>query len=270
MGYHPRRLEKFTSSDGSTTVATFPLYAFDQESTQPLRTPEERVAGAHYGFDLLGTAPGLKDDGNERLRAEVWAATPAAVDTAVGDLRSKCHRIGLGKLWAVDSAGVRRWSWARLREMIPIKWSAGDTFRVGVALDFRRQSDWYAESLTSSTAAASGTVVINNPGTAKVYTAVITLYGTYTNPVITNTTTGYICQTNRDGTSANHRVRFNAETGEILYASDGGTVWSDDYANYVRPSTQVHIMVLNPGNNSFTFSGVTSATIAWSFYAAYD
>lgn len=143
MSYQPRILEKFESSDGARVV-TFPLFAYEYESEQSLRNPEADLTGADYAVDLLGTSPGVKNSGRERLRFVNYATTPTAVDTARDVMFRDLHAIGLGKLYSIDSAGVRRWAWARIADMPSMSWKSGDIFKQSMALGFIRRSDWYS------------------------------------------------------------------------------------------------------------------------------
>lgn len=269
MGYQPRVLEKFESID-TLTSQLMPPAEFEWQSDQEMRAPLIQLSGTHGVADLLGTRPGVLGAGADRVRCAILETSPTAVDTALDALVSKCWSIGQGKLFTIDSANDRRWAYARLRSFPSITWRAGDIFFKGVSLDFARISPtWFGSAAISSSAAATGTVVINNTGNAPVYNAVLTLFGTFTNPVITNTTTGYVLQTNRDGTSNDHRVKFDSGANTVEFSSNAGGVWADDYANFVRAVGQIQLMKLNPGNNSFTFSGVASGTLAWSFYPAW-
>ncbi len=150
MSYQPRILEKFTSIDGSVSY-TFPLANYEWDSSQPLRAGTDSVIGAHYGFDYLGNAPGLKDFATETLRVLDLQATPTAVDTDVDSMLSGMWSCGRGKLYTKDSSSVERWAYARLVSMPSLSWKAGDIFSKTVAWNFRRQSDWFATGLTTDT-----------------------------------------------------------------------------------------------------------------------
>ena len=126
-----------------------------------------------------------------------------------------------------------------------------------------------AGSAASSVDPSLGSFAIVNAGNAPIYNAIITLAGTYTNPVIRNTTNGYQLETARDGTSADHKVRFDAGRPGVEYSADAGVTWAGDYANFVRQTGQVHLMVLDPGTNNFTVTGAASGTLTVTAYAAY-
>jgi len=246
---------------------TFPLAVAEWEESQALRAPRRRISGAHYSHDMLGDSESLKDVRSERLRFSL-TGTVAANDTALDEMKEILHGAGRGKVWLLTDAGVRRWSRGRLTEMPSVQVSNRSQFIQPVVAGLVVEDDFYDETATESEAAATGTVTITNPGNTRVYNAVFTLRGTATNPVITNTTNGYILSTTRDIASDLQRIRFDAGRDEVKYASDGSG-YADDYSNFVRTSGQVQLMVLEPGANYFTFSGISSATFSWKFYGAY-
>lgn len=126
-----------------------------------------------------------------------------------------------------------------------------------------------SDFLVEGAVPATGTVVINNPGNAPVYDAVLILKGTFTDPAITNTTNGYVLSSTRDGAATSDWLKFDAGRHTVEFSSNSGVVYANDFANFVRAATQVGLMKLEPGNNSFTFTGMTSATLAWSFSGAW-
>lgn len=277
MAYQPRTLEKFEDVAGSVSQL-MPDAEFEWSTRQALQNPFATISGANYGYRHQGTAPAVKAFAYESVTCSILATpgqTPADVDTAYDALKQKLWSIGRGKIFTIDSAGTRRWAYASLQAMPEMRWRAGDIFEIALVISFVRESDWYSTTLTTGSGTMGGAVVIANPGNAPVWNAIITIGGTYTNPVVTNNTAviyntaaqKYILQTNRDGTNANHRVKFDAGEDSVEYAPDAVT-YADDYANFVR--NQVHQMRLDPGNNSFTGTGVSaSTTLYWSFYAAY-
>lgn len=271
-----RYLSKFESADGSTSY-TFPAYRYEWEPSQGLRSPRAQISGAHYGLRLLGNAPSLKDIGQERVRC-VFIGTKQEMDDEADNVRHKLYAGAFGKVWTMGDDGTLRWAWAEIAEMPQMTISYQSGMITPLIVGFNRFGDWRSASATTGSAAATGTVNIAVPGNADVFDAVITLYGTFTDPVLINGTvllpdgvTPYKLQTNRDGSSSIHRVRFDAGSGAVEYSSNGGSSWADDYANFVRQAKQVQLMRMKGGvNNAFTFSGVSSGTIAWSLYGAWD
>ena len=114
-----------------------------------------------------------------------------------------------------------------------------------------------------------GSFSITNSGNAPIYNAIITLAGTYTNPVIRNSTNGYQVESATDGSSAAHLLRFDAGRPAVEKSTNTGTSWANDYANFVRQAGQVHLMVLDPGVNNFLVTGCSSGTLELTAYPAY-
>ena len=273
--FQPKILTTFESSDG-LTVLTFPRAEYEWESSQDLYTPAAEVVGAGYIYDQLGSGSPIKKVGMETLRFVVVQDNPATVDSDVDALIAGCISIGRGKLYTTDSAGTRRWAWARAVSLPSLRWSRGDIFTKQASMAFRRQSDWYATSQTSVIGTLNGSpdsFTVTNPGTQRVWNAVIILKGTWTAPVtILNETTGYAYSYDDgdDGNSANDWVRFDSGSGRVFRSTDGGTTWSDADAYITLGSGQAQQMRIDPGDNTFTFSdlGTPSGTLTVQFYGA--
>lgn len=275
MSYQPRILEKFEDVAGTISF-TFPIVEYEYESDQELYLPEAALAGAHYGYDMLGTSEALKATAIERLRFDVLEnAGPSTVDTKVDEMVSELLRCGRGKLYSIDSADVRRWAYARVGAMPSLRWSAGNIFHKTASVHFRRLSDWYGTTPIAADITlneATETFSINNTGLARVYNAVFIFKGTYVNPELTNLTNGYILESSRDGSAAGHWLRFDCGKRRVEFSTNSGTSYSGDYANFVRQTGQVHFMVLEPGVNNFScaFGGVPSGTLSYSLYPAFN
>jgi hypothetical protein len=279
--FQPRTLTTFESTDG-LTVATFGRAEYEWDSEQPLATPFVDVVGSDYGFDQLGTAPAKKMPGTETLRYMVFEDDPADVDAAVDDIMAKCFNIGLGKLWATDKTGARRWAYARATKLPSLKWSAGDIFSRSVEMEFRRQSDWYEASLSSISETIDSvpeTFTLTNPGALRLFNAILLLSGTWHGPIsITNETNGYLFSYAPDGddsgSSINDHVMFDSGAGRCWRSTDAGLTWSaaDDKLQIggVLASSQVQIMRLDAGDNDFsvTDGGTPNATLTFEFYPA--
>jgi hypothetical protein len=274
MSFQPRIPTTFESIDG-TTVLTFGVAEYEWDSSQPLYVPSVPLVGANYAYDQLGSAPPVKQNARETLRFVVYEDTPAEVDTAIDALKARCVSIGLGKLWLTASDGSRRWAYARVAAMPALHWAAGDILRKAVSIDFDRQSDWYASSQSSSSnvlASDPDTFTIANPSANKLFNSVIRIANTWTSPVtIENTTNGYgIVYSGDDGVSPNDVVRFDAGTGRVDRSADGGSTWTQDYADYAPLAAgQVQIMVLEPGDNDFSVASANGATVTVLFYPAF-
>lgn len=266
-----RYAEKFTSDDGSSIVFTFPLNVYEWDSRQSLTAAFDPLTGAHYDYDRLGTSLAVKRNAREMVSFLI-KGTNAEIQDKVAEARQKCYRAGRGKLWALDSTGDRWWAYARVSDMPDIR--VANSFAVPMSIAFERMSDWYNDT------AVSGDVTLNaNPttfsidtlGNAKVYNAVFIFKGTYVNPALTNSTSGYVMASTRDGSNANHWLRFDCGKRRVEFSTNGGTSYTGDYASFVRQTGQVQFMVLEPGSNSFScaFGGVPSGTLSYSLYPAY-
>lgn len=279
MGYQPRLLEKFENV-GGTVSQLMPDAEYEWQSRQALRNPYATISGASYGYRYGGATPAPKALAYETVSCSILATPgqdPDDVDTTYDDLKSKLWSIGQGKIYTLDSLGVRRWAYASLVAMPQMQWRAGMIWEISLVIDFVRESDWYSTTLTTSSATLGSDPTIANAGNAPVYNAILTIGGTYTDPVLTNTSLlipntalNYKLATLRDGTNANHQVKFDAGANTVQYTATGGAPYADDYSNYVRQAGQVHLMVLQPGDNVFSRSGVSaSSTLYWQFYPAY-
>lgn len=272
--YVPRYIEKFENTDGDVSYK-FPLVGYEWESVQPLRSPYVAVSGANYGVNLRSGNPGLKEAGQERIRFSIHhKCSPAEIDSKIDQMRSKLYTIGLGKLWTRDSENARRFAWGQIVEMPEhlVTFEAPINLKLfPTSLEFRRESDWYGYPIIAEEAAATGTVIINNPGNANVWNAVLVLRGTFTNPTIQldNDAGSYLLTSSRDGTSNAHRLKLDAGRYTVEFSSNAGVSYADDYALYARSLLQTDMFVLAPGDTEVTFTGMTSATLAWSFYPAY-
>lgn len=270
---YPRFAEKFENSGGSVTQ-TFPTRLYEWESSQDLRTPSASLTGAHYDLDLLGSVIGLKASARERLRFVISNLTVATIETDFDTLKQKIYSIGQGKLYVINSAGsARRWAWARPTILPSSIIQVGQPRILTVsALEFRRDSDWYDTTITNEGEVLNAdpdTVVISNAGNAPVFNAIITLKGTFTNPSITSSTTGFSFSSTRDGSAAAHWLKIDCGRGTVEFSTDSGATYADDMPNFTRGASQVGFMRIDPGDNSWVITGANGATLACDFYGAY-
>lgn len=266
---HPRFLKKFTSSDGSTYTYTFPTGLYEVSSEQGLRTTMTPVAGASYPFDQLGLAPAPKDAQILTHHFVIANSTGAATDTAFDTLRSQLRLAGLGKLYTVDENGANeRWAWARLANMPSTAWTVGTGGVLAIALSWLVISDFVNSTgydTTFTVNADPKTVTVTNPGNAKVYDAILILKGTFTNPSITNSTNGYSLSTTRDGSAGTHWLEIRAGRPSVRFSTDSGVTYAGDFALVTLPTSQIQLMVLEPGNNSIVVTGGNGSTLTVQF-----
>ncbi len=274
MSFQPRIPIKFSKADDSETFV-FPTAGYSFEAEGSLRAPEAMLTGGHGGLDLLGAGTPVKDSGLLRLAFEVIEDTPTLVEVTVDDMLDKLFRYGRGKLYTEgleSGAETLRWTRARMIAMPRINWSAGEQLLKRAVVAFRHDPFWYDDvALYASPVAISTnpqTVVVTNTGNARIYGSVLTAAGTFSGLTITNTTNGYRLKTDRTGASAADLVRFDAAKPAVDFSSDTGGTWSGDYANFLRRSGQVQLMVFEPGANSLSVAGL-SGTLTIDAYPAF-
>lgn len=261
---------KFTSFDGISFSYTFPTALFEYEpSNQPLDVPVATLTGANYGHDQLGDLLARKELRQETVRFLLYG-DPVVVSGQIDDMKEALYGAGRGKLWTRTSDGDERWCVARLMD-VPGWRSQSVSVTIPVSLRFQCFSDFHPDDeydFDFAIGSSPETIIVDNIGNAPVYDAEFELSGTYTNPVILNTTTGYRMESARDGGGASDILRFISPR-YVDFSSDTGATWAGDYANYVRTRGQIQLMKLLPGYNVFTVTGVTSGTLTVRFWPAF-
>ncbi len=271
-----RWAEKFESIDATLTY-TFPLNQYEWQSEQGLRVAYGHGVGADYAHDFAGISLAPKSVGIEVVRFMMTGyASPAAFDTAFDAMLGQLMRIGQGKLFTNDSAGTRRWCYARLTARPSITIAGLSWLAQPVALHFTRLSDWFGASATTGSRTVTvspDTFTINNPGNAPAKFIVFRLRANaaagFTNPALANLTNGYSFSTTRDSASADSEIKVDTELASVEFSTDNGVSYADDYALFSLGATQVGFMQLEPGNNSMrvTCDGTPNFDLEWSFYA---
>jgi hypothetical protein len=271
-------LEKFESMDG-LTVYTFPLDDMEYEASQGYRVTSANVVGADYSYDFARNAPWVKDNGSESLRFTIWGTSETAAVTAWDDMTGKLRKIGRGRLYALLPDGSRRWSYAKLAGRPSYVEQPLSFYNIPVTLRFDRQSDWFSATATTGSqtiTATPATWTITNSGNAPVYAVTFRLRANnstgFTNPSLSNLTNGYSVASTRDAASANSEIKIDAGGQRILWSTDDGANYSDDYSSATLGATQVGIMRLDPGANSFRYAdgGTPNLSLSWSFYPAWE
>lgn len=100
--------------------------------------------------------------------------------------------------------------------------------------------------------------------------AVITVKGPFSEPKITNTTTGYVVESSSVGAYPSDWLRFDAGRNTVEISDDDGATWTDDQANFVRAPGQVGLMEFAPGANSLTVEGANGGDVVVSYFEAFD
>ncbi|MCC6381819.1 MAG: hypothetical protein IT304_04880 [Dehalococcoidia bacterium] len=272
-----RYLEKFESVDGLMSYA-FPVDDYEYEPSQAFRRAEAPVVGADYAVDFLGAAPWPKAVGEEALRFTIWGTSAADADGQFDDSVTTLRRIGLGKLYQLDSVTTRRWCWAKLLARPSYQVDVNGCFNVPVTLRFARYSDWFAAAPTTGSVTITTSpypLTITNPGNAPARFAVFRLRANaasgFTNPSLTNLTNGYSFASSRDAVSVDSELKVDTERMQVLWSDTNGAVYADDYALVTLGPTQVGFMQLEPGPNAMQYAdgGVPNLDLEWSFYAPY-
>lgn len=270
-----RYAEKFENAGGTVTY-TWPVNAYEWQSSQPLRTPAAAISGADYAFDLRGNLAGLKAVAQERVRFLDVQTTTALLETDLDSMRSELLTIGRGKLYVLDSAASRRWAYARLAAMPEMALGVGMSRHVPISLQFDRYSDWFATALTTHTEAVAvtpKTFTVNNPGNAAAVWMAIRLRSSsaagFTNPLLENLTNGYSWSSTRDAASTDDELKVDCEALTVSYSINDGGSYANDFSLFTRGSTQVGYFRLEPGDNSirYTGGGTPSLDVVFSFYA---
>lgn len=164
--FQPRIPWKFTNA-AETESFEFPLAEFQFSSDQALHAPEEALAGAHGGYDLLGVGTAPRASGIVRVSFAAYDESPADLEVIVDAMMDKCWRFGRGKLWSrgLDSAGAEQYRWIRARAtaMPSINWAAGDVLRKSATVGFRTEAFWHNDQTIlelSAAVAATGTITV--------------------------------------------------------------------------------------------------------------
>lgn len=269
-----RRVTKIEHQPG--VFLSLPQYAAEQETDQALYTSSVTLTGADYEYDLMGAQAAPKRNATERLAFRIVEDEPGEVNEQVDALRAALVAGARFKLWTEGEdtygASEERWAYARVASMPRVRVEQQDVRSLTVAVLLSRLSDWYGETpIAGSPFGIVGDpedLTVVNGGTARVRNAVLTLEGTFSNPVITNLTNGYRVESTRTSAEAD-LLRFDAGRPAVERSEDGGLSWSADYGAFVRASGQVQLMVLEPGVNELRVTGVSSGTLSVDAYPAW-
>lgn len=272
-----RHADRFTDA-GLTEIYEFPVDDYEYEPSQDYREVTSAIAGANYAWDFAAAGAWAKEVGEEPVRFTIWGSSAADADTKFEEAIGKLRRIGLGKLWTIDAAGARRWAWAKLRSRPSYRVGVDDFWTIQVEAVFARFSDWYNESpITGSQAISSSPTSwpITLPGNARSGYVLFRLRSNsatgFTNPVLTNLTTGQSVSSSRDAASANSELKIDNERMSVEYSNDDGVTYTPDYDLVSLGPTQAVLMELDPGENIMQYSdgGTPNATLEWTIYPAW-
>lgn len=275
---HPAVPTSFQNS-AATIIHTFSDVEYEFEEEQEVRAPVFAAAGANGAFDGLRSGLAPVELKRIRMRAVNQATSPATLDTAVDAMRAAFRRIGRGKLWMTMADGSLRWTWARAQVVPFRRFQIPDFHTQEYRVEWLADPDWYDDTVTTvieAVTADAETWVVANPGNIDARLMTIRLRSSsaagFTNPIITNQTTGDVLATLRDAASANDEVRYDTERGAVEYSTNDGGAYADDFAQYVLPTIQVPVSFrLAPGANTLRYNGggTPNLSVETAFYAPY-
>lgn len=289
-----RLIDKFESLDGTISY-TFLTNRAEHQIEQGYRVPVSSGVGANYAHDHLGYGVSPKDPRRITVRGLLYGATATALQTAVDEATSEIERIGKGWLYRLDVDGsTYRRCLARPLSAPSVTFN-GD-FQFGImptSFGFLGLSDWQATTATTgsgSLTAYQTIVTITNAGNIPVRTGIVftitavTAAG-WSNPVITNLTTGESIASTRDSArigdiwqvgDPDYKVGYGlpslmvGKAGRYVgYAAVGAQNYQNDYSLVTVTKA---FPTFNPGANQILIQldGTPNATYAYSFYGAFS
>lgn len=294
-----RHIERFESVDTSLTYS-FPLNAYEWAPGQPLRTAYSYGVGASFAYDHHGYASAPLGMSKETIRAFAVGTSLATLEAEIDDARATCWRIGLGKLWMLNSDASYRWAWGRLVSMpsFEIRPGVAASFHSPMVWEFERNSPWFDTTATTASAAVSvnyEAFTITNPGNIEVRTGfVLTLTATgaagFSNVIITNVTNDQEIRWNGSARWASAVLRIDNSDlsitllpdpglvigGSDSYVGEGGVggpgVYADAYALASLGGRQSGFITLAPGDNDIVIQvdGTAAYTREHTFYGAWE
>lgn len=272
-----RYLDRFENVTGTISYV-FPLAEYQWSENQQYRASMGTVVGADYAWDYnrFGRAP--KGVAFESITCSIIENAVLDIDTELDLMKRKLREVGLGKLWTVDSSGVRRWAYAR-SVSAPAVSVQGTGVPLSVVLSFMRLGDWQSQAQTTGTIAITATPTtfnIRNAGNTLVHDIVFRYRANassgYDSPQFVNNTNGYLFTIQEAAGSADDEIKIDTKDFSILKSTDDGVTYPTNvYSSLVLASTQVSIMKLNPGANAISVTGTApNFSLEYSFYAAWE
>lgn len=272
-----RYLDRFENVTGTISYK-FPLAEYQWSENQQYRAAMGAVVGADYAWDYnrFGRAP--KGIAFESITCSIIENAVLDIDAELDLMKRRLREVGLGKLWTIDSAGVRRWAYARSASAPSVS-VQGTGVPLSVNLSFMRLGDWRAQAQTTGTVAVTAsptTFNIRNLGNAPVYDIVFRYRANaisgYSSPQFVNTTNGYILTVQEVAGSADDEIKIDTKDFSVLKSTDDGVTYPTNvYSSLVLDSTQVAIMKLDPGVNAISVTGTApNFSLEYSFYAAWE
>jgi len=270
---HPRYAFKFTDASGGNEIE-FPLNVYEYTPEMNLQRDLMQVNGIQYAYNPMGFRASKKQPARESVRFLFGEESVENLSYRIDQFRAACLNNGLGKIWTrgwEEGVETERWAWAFADQMPRYTVTTLTIEVLPMSIQFMRIDDWMSPDLVTETLTFSATGTLNNLavlGNIDVDAQTIILKPNvnagFSNPVITNLTTGYVLQSLRDSAATANRLRLQTEIGGpngIQWSADGVT-FSSDWANYVIQSKQLPTTFkTKAGDNSIRYDGAGTVNL---------
>jgi hypothetical protein len=276
-----RRPLKFVGAAGTYT---WPRYGLEYDASQPLVTALVDIPGVDYAYDQQEDAPSIRGVGTQTVRF-MLVGEASAIEAELDTLRAVCYYNARGWFYVEDYAGAQRRCYGRLSALPDIKLGTRDRQRMPIILTFSQLSDFQDiapidehDGAVQAVVGSPASIMVNNPGTARVYNAKITLKGPFTNPRIENNSLDlpgsdpavpYAFESSSDGAAGTDWLEIDAGANTVRISDDSGATWADDSLNVILQDGQVGLFALAPGENDLTVEGLAGGDMEFEFAGGY-
>lgn len=267
------RPKKFVGSQGTYE---WPRYRLEYDATQPLTLALVDLPGADFAYDQLEDLPAVRGPGAHTIRY-LLIGEPAELRQEVDTLRSICYYNARGWLHLADEDGTERRCYARLSAMPDVKLTPKDRQTAPQILTFTSLSDFYEltsidehDGAVQVVASDPDTLVVNNPGNARILNPKITIKGTFAGLRIENASLNvpnsdpavpWAFETSTVGAGAADWLEIDAGANSVRFSDDAGATWEDASDDVVLQDGQVGLFAFGPGANNLTIEGANGATV---------
>lgn len=289
-----RRFYRLTNLD-NTGGYRLPRSEYAETLEVPSRTAMLAGIGEDGSFDVHGDLQSPLGEGSAKLGftliADCAANLQAQIDELLVGVYGATRDVGKRKLWRWEEGdrSARRWTFARPAARPSIPRDPLNERHVAVSANLLLPEPLFYDALTQKWLTDNGyiplerdpsgeptdpdnwfasfTVVtsprtfsIENIGNVESRRVIFRLESLavngFTDPTITNSTTGQSFSTTRDGTTALHVLSFNAAPGlgRVQLSVNSGVTWVDDTLLLSLPAGQPVMMELAPGVNQFSIA----------------
>lgn len=271
------RPKKFVGAQGTYE---WPRYRLEYDATQPLVLALVDLPGADFAYDQLEDSPAVRGTGSHTIRY-LLIGEPDELRLAVDTLRSVCYYNARGWLHLADEDGTERRCYARLSAMPDVKLTPRDRQTAPQILTFTQLSDFYEltaidehDGAVQVVGSDPDTLLVNNPGNARIHNAKITIKGPFAGLRLQNNSLDvpnsspavpWAFESDSVGAGAVDWLEVDAGANTVRISHDSGATWADASADVVLQDGQVGLMALAAGVNDFTVEGANGATIVFEF-----